>query len=104
MLKLVEWKQFFINAKTNNRSPYIAQVNQNDDMAGWALINDGEVKEMLSDDGLLQVWQSLDVLIGQVFEEFGLYHDVHVYYAGEKQIDLNENVVIEIQRSSLEVS
>ena len=101
MNKLVEWKQFFINAKTNNKSPYIAQVNQNDDMAGWALINDGEVKEMLSDDGLLQVWQSLDVLIGQVFEEFGLYHD---YYAGEKQIDLNENVVIEIQRSSLEVS
>ena len=104
MLKLVDWKQFFINAKTNNKSPYIAQVNQNNDMVGWALFNDGEVKDMLSNDGLLQVWKSLDALIGQVFEEFGLYCDVHVYYAGEKQIDLNENIVIEIQKSGLEVS
>ena len=92
MLNLVEWNDFFDKSESDNEKPYIAQVNQLEDMVGWALFFDGKTKSALSDDGKLVVWKSLDSLINSVYEKHGLYFDIHVYYYGDKMVNLPEQV------------
>lgn len=104
MLNLVDWKEFFDNARSNKSKPYIAQVNRYEDMIGWALFADGEQKNVLCNNDAVKVWKSLDDMIGAIYEQYDLYFDVHVYYAGERQVDLNDKIVIDFNYGAMAVN
>lgn len=94
MLNLLEYKEFFEKAEFECGEPYISQVNKDEDMIGWCLAFDGEngATNLLCDDGKVGAWLSLDDLIGAVFESYGMYFETHVYYAGEKIVNLPSNI------------
>ena len=57
---------------------------------------DNKTKNIMCTEGKPIAWLSLDDLISATFEHYGMYFDVHVYYAGEFVVDVPEHLGVEI--------
>lgn len=101
MLKLVEFEEFFDKCEDLDIKPYIAQVNKSEDMFGWGVFIDSKTKDIVCTGGKPILWKSIDDLISAVFEEYGLYTDVHIYYCGGKVLDLPEHIDIKVGYGSM---
>ena len=103
IIKGAEWVDFFNLAEKGNIKPFAVQINKDGDFYGWSLCLDIDERVLIADKRKFLVWETIDTLINDVFENGDLYYSIKTYYCGgDLPFDIEGNEIEYKEHKKLE--